>query len=56
MITHFFSVLEDPVLFISFDGCQRRGACQRMTVLGQPGEEHLVVEELGDLFTHDDRT
>ena len=47
-------VLDQPVVFVDLDRRERRGARQRMAVVGQPAVEHLVLELCGDRTAHAD--
>ena len=45
---------DQPVFLIDIQGRERRGARERMAVVGQAGRKDAVLEPVGDLAAHAD--
>src|SRR5687768_15054403 len=52
---HRRGMLDDPFLLKGLDGRDGRGACERMTAVGESAREILVADPVGDLFPEDHR-
>ena len=51
-LAHARRALDEAVLLVDLDRRQRRGAGQRVRVVGQAAVEDVVLEVLGDLAAH----